>query len=139
MSSPLESLKGKNTSRRVAGVCAIALGLCALFSKPLVALVLYAAHNELNSHVLLVPFVSAYLLYIRRQLLPRDYDASPGWAMIPLIAGGIALAAAWTPGVFGGPLSPNDYLALMTLSFVCFLAAAGFLFLGKNWMAAAAF
>jgi len=38
-----------------------------------------------------------------------------------------------------GTLSVNDGLALMTFAYVCFLAAGGFLFLGANWMAAAAF
>ena len=37
------------------------------------------------------------------------------------------------------PWSQNDRLSLMALSFVCLLAAGGFLFLGRNWMAAAAF
>jgi len=59
--------------------------------------------------------------------------------MIPFVAGVIALAAAWVPSVFGSPLSLNDYLALMALSFVGFLAAGGFFFLGRKWMTAAAF
>ena len=113
--------------------------LIAVFSKPLLALAVYAAGEELHSHILLIPFVSAYLIYIRRHALPRDYTFSVRWALIPLIAGAISLAAAWTPGVFGRPLSQNDYLALIALSFVCFVAAGGFFFLGRKWMAAAAF
>jgi exosortase C (VPDSG-CTERM-specific) len=87
----------------------------------------------------LIPFVSAYLIYIRRDLLPKDYTFSPGWAVPLLIAGVMSLAAAWTPGAIGRPLTHNDYLALMALAFVCFLAAGGFLFLGRKWMAAATF
>jgi len=113
--------------------------LIAAYIKPLLALASHVAHSELHSHILLIPFVSVYLISIRRHALPRDYTFSVGWAMIPLIAGAISLAAAWTPGVFGRPLSPNDYLTLMTLSFVCFVAAGGFFFLGRKWMAAAAF
>jgi exosortase C (VPDSG-CTERM-specific) len=113
--------------------------LVAVFSKPLFSLAVYVAGEQLHSHILLIPFVSAYLIYIRRHTLPRDYTFSVRWAMIPLIAGAISLAAAWTPGVFGRPLSQNDYLALMALSFVCFVAAGGFFFLGRKWMAAAAF
>ena len=37
------------------------------------------------------------------------------------------------------PLSLNDHLALMTLAFVCMAAAGGFFFLGRKWMAVAAF
>src|SRR5207248_5316134 len=35
--------------------------------------------------------------------------------------------------------SDNDYLALLTLSFLCCLAAGGFFFFGRGWMLAAAF
>ena len=113
--------------------------LLATFGKPLVDLMGYAAEQDLHSHIILIPFVSAYLIYIRRSSLPTDYNFSPGWAMIPLVAGGIALVAAWGPELFGEPFSRNDYLALIALAFVCFLAAGGFFFLGRNWMAAAAF
>jgi exosortase C (VPDSG-CTERM-specific) len=113
--------------------------LVAAFSKPLFSLAVYAAGQQLHSHILLIPFVSAYLIYIRRHSLPTDYTFSPGWAMIPLVAGVIALAAGWLPSVFGGPLSHNDDLALMALSFVCFVGAGGFFFLGRKWMAATAF
>jgi exosortase C (VPDSG-CTERM-specific) len=113
--------------------------LLAAFGKPLFSLAVYAAGQQLHSHILLIPFVSAYLVCIRRHALPRDYTFSVGWALIPLVAGAISLAAAWTPGVFGQPLSQNDYLGLMTLSFVCFFATGGFFFLGRKWMTAAAF
>jgi exosortase len=36
-------------------------------------------------------------------------------------------------------VSHNDYLALMALAYVSFLAAGGFLFFGARWMAACAF
>jgi exosortase C (VPDSG-CTERM-specific) len=113
--------------------------LVAIFCKPLFSLAFYAAGQELHSHILLIPFVSVYLIHIRRHALPRDYSFSVRWALVPLIAGAISLTAAWTPGVFGRPLSQNDYLALMALSFVCFAATGGFFFLGRKWMAAAAF
>jgi exosortase C (VPDSG-CTERM-specific) len=113
--------------------------LVAVFSKPLFSLAVYASGQDLHSHILLIPFVSAYLIYIRRHALPKDYTFSVRWALIPLMAGAISLAAAWIPGVFGRPLSQNDYLALIALSFVCFVAAGGFFFLGRKWMAAAAF
>lgn len=115
------------------------LFLTAIFLKPLYSLVIHAAGNDLHSHILLVPLISAYLLYTRRKQMPKEYRSSVGWAIVLTLAGLAALAAAWTPGVFGSPLSHNDYLALMALSFVCFLAAGGFLFLGWKWMFAAAF
>jgi len=121
------------------GFLVFSVFLVAVFSKPLLTLAVYAAGEELHSHILLIPFVSAYLIYIRRHALPKDYTFSVRWALIPLLAGAISLAAAWIPGVFGRPLSQNDYLALIALSVVCFVAAGGFFFLGRKWMAAAAF
>src|SRR3977135_502230 len=111
--------------RRPGGFWVFAVFLIAVFSKPLLALAVYAAGEDLHSHILLIPFVSAYLIYIRRHALPKNYTFSVRWALIPLIAGAISVAAAWIPGVFGRPLSQNDYLALIALSFVCFVAAGG--------------
>jgi exosortase C (VPDSG-CTERM-specific) len=121
--------------RSLLGFSLFGILLVAIFIKPLFYLMVYSAGQELHSHILLIPFVSAYLIYIRRSSLPADYTFSPGWSMIPSVAGVIALVAA----VFGPPLSENDYLALMALSFVSFLAAGGFFFLGRKWMAVAAF
>ena len=116
---------------------AVCVGLLiAAFTKPLVALAIHAAHSELHSHILLVPFVTAYLLYIRREQLPKTYRSSPGRALIPLLIGVLSLVAAFTWRV---SMSRNDNLALLTLSFLAFLVAAGFLFLGRKWMAAATF
>jgi exosortase C (VPDSG-CTERM-specific) len=114
-------------------------GLSASFAWPLASLAIHAAGSELHSHILLIPLVTAYLIYIRREQLPRSFDASPAWAIIALLPGLGVLIAARTEIVFDTPLSENDYLALMTLSFVCLLAAGGFVFLGRKWMAAAAF
>lgn len=124
-------------SRRLIGFLASAAVLTAAFSLPLVSLVKYAATIDLHSHILLIPFISAYLVSIRRKELPREYVFSPGWSMLLLVAGVAALLAA--AGFLKLPLSQNDSLSLMALSFVCLLAAAGFLFLGWKWMASAAF
>jgi exosortase C (VPDSG-CTERM-specific) len=121
---------------RLIGFLGFAILLTAGFAKPLIGLAIHAARSDLHSYILLVPFISAYLIYIRRDQLPKRYNSSPGWAAIPLLGGLGSLIAAWTQS---GGLSRNDYLTLMALSFVCLLAAGGFLFLGKKWMAAAKF
>jgi hypothetical protein len=43
-----------------------------IFAQPLLLLIGYAARSDLPSYTLLVPFVSAYLLYLRRDQLPKD-------------------------------------------------------------------
>ena len=111
------------------------LGL--LYIRALVALGIYAAGTDLHSHILLIPLVSAYLIYIRRRRLPMKYVSSPAWAGLLLGAGLTALLAS--QGVINLSLSRNDSLSAIALSFVCLLAAGAFLLLGREWMAAAAF
>jgi exosortase C (VPDSG-CTERM-specific) len=111
--------------------------LTAAFGRPLASLAIYAASTDLHSHTVLIPFISAYLIFIRRKLLPRDYVFAPGWTAFLIIAGvGALLAGA---GVLNLPSSQNDSLSFMAISFVALLAAGGFLFLGRKWMAATAF
>ena len=133
---------GRNGSRashtRFLGFLGFAVLLTAVFIKPLFSLTAGAIHSQLDSYIVLVPFVSAYLIYDRRKRLPKEYGFSL-WAMIPLLAGIIALTTALKLHRPGNSLSDHDYLALMALSFVCFLAAGGFFFLGRRWMTAAAF
>lgn len=114
-------------------------GLIAAFAAQLASLAIHAAGSELHSHILLIPFVTAYLIYIRRSRLPKEYHSSPGWAIISLLIGVAALITAWTGRVFGEALTHNDHLALVTLSFICLVIAGGFFFLGQKWMTATAF
>ncbi len=97
------------------------------------------ANSELHSYILLIPLISCYLIYVRRDQLPKSYSSSFAPGAAAMIAGLAALAVALLPGSFLQPLSHNDYLGLMTFSFLCFAVAGGFLFLGSKWMAAAAF
>jgi len=116
-----------------------AIALLSVFAQPLLALMNYAARSQLFSYILLIPFVSAYLLYIRRDQLPKNYLSDLPIASVCL-AGGLGVLAftywihfaGWVPG-------DNDRLVLVTLSFLCCLAAGGFFFFGRAWMWAAAF
>jgi exosortase C (VPDSG-CTERM-specific) len=128
-----------STRGRLVGFLSFVILLIAVFIKPLFHLVVYAVDSDLYSYILLVPFISAYLVYIQRERMPRTYSSSPAPALIFLMAGLAAAAAGLYLRATPPSLSHNDYLALMTLSFVCFLAMGGFLCLGGNWMAAAAF
>jgi len=117
--------------------CCFAIMLLAAFARPLFGLVNYAAGSELYSYILLIPFVSAYLLYLRRDQLPKKYVADFPLAIVSLAAGlGVV---AFTYSSIGLAPADNDRLALLTLSFLCFLVAGGFFFLGRGWMRSAAF
>ena len=124
---------------RETGFLAFGALLAVIFAKPLLSLAIHVAGSDLHSHVLLVPFISVYLVYIQRDRLPKADISSPGWAVGSFTAGLVTLATAWGFVPSTGFLSHNDYLALMTLAFLCFLVMGAFLFLGRKWMAAAVF
>jgi exosortase C (VPDSG-CTERM-specific) len=107
-----------------------------LSTEPLARLILYAAHSNLHSHILLVPFISTYLLYLQRGRSSAAYRTSISGTVI---AGGIGIVAVAAAIEWRGSLSINDELALMALGFVSIVAAGGFLFLGSKWMASKAF
>ena len=113
--------------------CAIVLTL--LFLRPLARLMVYAAHSDLHSHILLVPFVTGYLLYMQRGRVSVGLHSSIAGAVT---LAGIGLAALACAIAWRESLSLNDHLALTALAFVSVVAAVGFLFLGSTWMFAAA-
>jgi hypothetical protein len=124
---------------RVAGYAGMAALLALAFANPLYALAIHAAASDIHSHVLLIPLISGYLLFLRRNELPKTYTSS---GAPTLILAGMGLGAALEASSLirhSPPISHTDYLSLNTFSFVCFLAAGGFVFLGSEWMAAAAF
>ena len=120
------------------GVCFVTVMLAA-FGLPLLRLANYAAGSELYSYILLIPFVSAYLLYLRRDQLPKKYVADLPIAIVFLVAGlGVPAFTYWLHFVGRAPAG-NLNLVLLTISFLCCLAAGGFFFFGRDWMRAAAF
>jgi exosortase C (VPDSG-CTERM-specific) len=132
------SLKQKRKWRFWSGAC-FTIVLLAVFARPLLFLLNYAAGSNLHSYILLIPFVSAYLLYLRRDQLPKNYVVDLPLAIVSLAAGlGVFGITYWLD--FAGRVpADNDRLVLLTLSFLCCLAAGGFFFFGRAWMRAAAF
>jgi exosortase C (VPDSG-CTERM-specific) len=123
---------------RLWGSACFAIILLGAFAQPVLALINYAARSDLHSYILLIPFVSAYLLYLRRNQLPKNYAIDLPVAIAFLVTG-IAIWAftGWLD--FGRALAGNTPIVLLTLSFLCCLAAGGFFFFGRVWMRAAAF
>jgi exosortase C (VPDSG-CTERM-specific) len=113
--------------------------IAAMFGGPLVQLYHYALHNDVNSYVVLVPFVCGYLLWIRRSTLAKR-SRPAFWSGVGLaLAATLILATAiafrptsWMP-------ETADRLTVWALSLVLFTWAGGFLFLGRDWMWSAAF
>jgi len=125
--------------RRFLAFVLLVIGLVAAFGVPLYSLARHAMASDLHSHILLIPFVSVYLISIHWKQLPQRYVSSPSWALLVAAIAFTTAAVAWRLRVSSYPISNNDYLALMAFAFVCFVAAGGFLLLGAEWMRAAAF
>jgi exosortase C (VPDSG-CTERM-specific) len=113
--------------------------LLAAFGQSLIGLANYAAHSSLHSYILLIPFVSGYLLYLRRDQLSKERVADLPFGIVLLGCGlGVFLFTHWLAFAGRAP-ADNYYFVLLTTSLLCCLAAGGFFFFGRDWMRAAAF
>jgi exosortase C (VPDSG-CTERM-specific) len=118
------------------------LGLAVLivcFGLPLCRLFLFVKGDELYSYIILMPFVSLYLIRFSQPAAIPDSDPWRG-AGLSLICGGAAVMAAHLQLVRGGAyLAPVDNLSLTTLAFYLGLLGVACLFLGRETMRATAF
>jgi exosortase C (VPDSG-CTERM-specific) len=129
----------RRNMRRFWSAACFVIVLLTAFGQPLLGLANYAAHSSLHSYILLIPFVSGYLLYLRRGQLPKERVADLPLGILALAGGlGIFLFAHWLAFAEQAP-TDNYYFVLLTISFLCSLAAGGFFFFGRDWMRAAAF
>ena len=133
------SASGHRNMWRFWSAACFVIVLLAAFGQPLLGLANYAAHSSLHSYILLIPFVSGYLLYLRRDQLPKKRVADIPLGILALAAGlGVLVLIYWLD--FAGRLpTDNYYFVLLTISFLCCLGAGGFFFFGRDWMRAAAF
>jgi len=122
-------------NKRFLGWCIYLVVLCAAFALPLREFATYTAHSDVHSYVLLIPFVTAYLIYIRWQHLSNKLTTSWGPAAVLAALGVGALSASQ----HFTNLERNDHMTLVALSFVCFAITGAFLFLGTKWARSAMF
>lgn len=120
---------------RLLGCLGCLLFIVVIFLNPLIQLVAHSLHTDFDSYILLIPFISAYLLHLEGRLLPRDYSSSPIWAAGFVTVGLMALAASW----YLRGTHESDFLACVIAVFLCCFVAIGFFFLGRRWMRQAAF
>ena len=116
-----------------------AIVLLAVFARPLLMLISYVAGSQLHSYVLLVPFVSAYLLYLRRDQLPKKHSTDLLLTLVSLAAGLGLFACTQSLEVAARAPAINTRIVLLTLSFLCCLAAGGFFFFGRELDASSRF
>jgi exosortase C (VPDSG-CTERM-specific) len=129
-----DSAAKTNKSRLTWFALAIAL-LALLFSAPLYHLLRLAANDDLYSDIPLIPFLSLYLIRIRRERMPVSFEPSPLPAVLLSLAGLLVLTAWWLPSRQTPP-PMEDYLAANILTFLLLFGGICFVFLGKAFMRA---
>jgi len=146
MSDPTSSATINDTTlppRQMRAFLVMALALAACFSLPLIQLVKLALKTEIQSHILLIPFIFVYLWKTGRspdsnpqsaignpQLTPA-FRASLFPALLAALCGLAGLVAYWVLGK-SGRIPHNDALSLSTASFLCFVLAAALATLGSS-------
>ena len=107
-----------------------------VFLRPLGAVIHLAAQNDDDSYILLIPFISAAVIFLdRRTIFPRiSYDLS-GAAFLTLSAATISATAL----LLHKSISPSQGLSAYVLSLVLFWIAGFLLFFGRNAGRAARF
>jgi exosortase C (VPDSG-CTERM-specific) len=144
---------------RLLAICTVVLAAC--FAGPLSALVRFALHSELYSHILLIPFVSIYLGWLKicapeprvgpltPALSPSEGERGNPMALftepdrklatLPLAAGLLSILGYSCALHSGWKLAPVDFLAWTTFSFFLLFVAACFFCLGKQTLRVLAF
>jgi len=118
------------TRKRLRGF-AIAVAILGLaFVKPLFGLLQYSLHSALHSHMVLIPLISGYLVWLRRKEPLPALSTSLGLAIVPLALGLVALSVLFSGRTSAPDAPPNDYLAAASFAFLCFVWTAAFLCLG---------
>ncbi len=115
------------------------VGLSLAFCLPLAGWVRLALASELNSHVILIPLASAYLVWIQRRGLVLSYTSSAALAAIPVALGFLLLGVGPLGQAQGWALTAVDVLAFRIAAFWCLLVGGGLFLLGAPFMRQIAF
>jgi exosortase C (VPDSG-CTERM-specific) len=107
-----------------------------VFLFPLIDLVTFAATRQYYNHILLVPFISLYLIREKRSHLSGPWKTS----MFPAVAFA-AIAVASMAFLYSGvrPMYLSDHYAVVGLSFFSFILAGAFLCFGADTLRKIAF
>lgn len=108
------------------------------FAIPLWELIHFAATSALYSYILLIPFISVYLIRLKKENLPADSEPATLTGKIFLIAGLISVAVYWLfrPRLLA---APGNYLAVITICFLLFFFGVCCMSFGKKLLRTVAF
>jgi exosortase C (VPDSG-CTERM-specific) len=110
---------------------AAGLGIC--FALPLYDLLRFSLHSDLYSHVLLVPFISAYVVWLQRTEWVDERRPARGAAFGFALIGIALVAGFWIPYLTGWEPELQDRLSLLTLAYLLlFCAGCAWLIGGQN-------
>jgi exosortase C (VPDSG-CTERM-specific) len=115
------------------------LGLVLAFIVPLWQLASFAARSELYSYILLIPFISVYLSWLKRKPLPVQGLPLRGLATVFLAGGSLVLIAYWLHWRPQIKTLADDYLAFMMVAFLFLFWGVCCWFHGRHWVAAKVF
>lgn len=121
--------------KRSWSILAAWLAVCFLvFWKPCIALAHHAMHNDNASHILLIPFIVAWLVYRdRKKMVPRSLDlAAALWFAVPAV---LLFVIVLRHSFVDGSIS----LALLILALVLFITAGFSALFGRDSLRSAWF
>ncbi len=120
----------KADGRRLMGMAVFSCALLAVFLKPLFDLFRYSLGSDLYSYVLLVPLISLYLIWQRREDL--KVPLSMAWKpALPFLVFGLSLLwANWSLNGSGARSSAGDQHTFTAAGFVSLLIGGCFFFCG---------
>jgi exosortase C (VPDSG-CTERM-specific) len=122
------------------GAFVIALVVVVLaFSLPLFNLVRFTLGSTLFSHIVLVPFVSAYLIWIQRGRIPVEYGRTTVLSVIAFGLGALTLLVSVMIHRSGNAIADQDHLAIQALAFVFFVLGTCGLFFRSSTLRAVMF
>jgi exosortase len=135
MKIALENAAVRNEARWILYTAWVTISL-QLFLHPVVALVRLAFANDDVSHILLIPFIAAGVLYIERRRIFPHISYGPCSAVLFLALSGIVIC--WTL-VLRARVTATSTLVPFTLALVLFWIAGFAFFFGKTTLAAGRF
>jgi exosortase len=99
----------------------------------------FAVHSDLFSHLLLIPFISAYMVFLKKEALKPGPASSRGAAFGWAASGVFTLLTYWLGSHSGFIGSKQDYLACTIFALVLFFVAICFWCLDRATLRLVAF
>jgi exosortase C (VPDSG-CTERM-specific) len=118
------------TSKRLRYFLLVVVVLCLAFGRSLIEWIQLALRVDLHSHVILIPFISAYLIWLKRTSLPRTCSGFPSAGVIAAVLGLVALGAPAVLRAQGVELSPVAALDFKLGAMLLFVLWAGLTIFG---------